>query len=249
VKAGIFRQLQWMHPRGGKTALLPKIKLLLLIGVIACFPCGAQNFPDPKTDATSDFDLKLSNNDILIRRKGTDNWEHSRDVKEPIQIELFDGSHAYLVTKAVKPPQPKYTPDADFPAQAKKQHKGGIVAVHAVVDERGTLRSISVYASSGPEFATNTLEALRKWIFDPARLNDQPVAVFLNITMNFRSSHRYTSFDRSSCRNQAFTLKIPGPGGKCNRLISTIDFRSAIFSVEEEYCLSWRASGVNAALS
>jgi TonB family protein len=185
---GMFRQLQWTHPRRRKRILLSRIKLLLVIGVIACFPCGAQNFPEAKTDATSDFDLKLSNNDILVRRKGTDKWEHSRNVKEPIQVELFDGSHAYLVTKAIKPPKPKHTPDADFPAQARNQHKEGIVAVHAVVDERGTLRSISVYSSSGPEFTANTMEALRKWIFDPARLNDQPVAVFLNITMIFRSS-------------------------------------------------------------
>ena len=169
--------------------LLPTIKLLLvLITVIACFPCGAQNVPEAKTDAASDFDLKLSNNDILVRRKGTNKWEHGRNVKGPIQVELPDGSYAYLVTKAIKPPKPRHTPDADFPVQARNQHKEGTVAVHAVVDERGTLRRVSVYSSSGPEFTAATMDALHKWIFDPARLNDQPVPVFLNIIMSFRSS-------------------------------------------------------------
>jgi TonB family protein len=169
--------------------LFPRIKvLLLLVGVIACFPCRAQNLSEAKTEGASDFELKFSKNDILVRRKGTDKWEHNRNVKEPIQIELPDGSRAYLVTKAIKPPKPKYTPDADFPAQARSEHRDGMVAVHAIVDEHGTLRSLTVYSSSGPEFTTAMMEVLRKWLFVPASLNDQPIAVLININMSFHLS-------------------------------------------------------------
>ena len=172
-----------------KRLLLSTTKLvLLLITVIACCPCGAQNGQDAKTAVASDFDLKLLNNDILVRRKGTDKWEHGRNVKEPIQVELPDGSYAYIVTKTIKPPKPRHTPDADFPAQSRNQHKEATVAVHAIIDERGALRPLSVYSSSGPEFTDATMDALHKWSFDPARLNDQPVPVFLNIIMSFRSS-------------------------------------------------------------
>jgi outer membrane biosynthesis protein TonB len=140
--------------------LFPRIELLLvLVSVVACFPCRAQNLSEARTEATSDFDLKFSHNDILVCRKGTDKWEHSRNVKESIQIELPDGSHAYLVTKAVEPPKPKHTPSADFPAQARREHLDGMVAVHAIVDEQGALRSVTVYSSTSSEFTTATMES------------------------------------------------------------------------------------------
>jgi TonB family protein len=168
--------------------LLPRINLLALIGVIACFSGNAETFRYAKIEATSDFELKLFDNNVLVRRKGANNWEQSREVNEVIQVELFDGSHAYLLTKVINPPKHKHTPDPEPPAQARNQQKEGTVAVHAVVDERGTLRSIRFYSSSGPEFTANTIKALRKWSFDPARLNGQPVAVFINIEVLFRLS-------------------------------------------------------------
>jgi TonB family protein len=157
----------------------------MLLWLIACFPCCAQNLLEARTEATSNFDLKFAHNDILVRRKGTEKWEHSRNVKEPIQVELPDGSHAYLVTKAIRPPKPRHAPDADFPATERRLHVDGIVEVLAIVNEHGTLRSVTVYSSTSSDFAAATMEALRKWLFDPAKLNDRPIAVLIDITMSF----------------------------------------------------------------
>jgi TonB family protein len=112
---------------------------------------------------------------------------------------LPDGTPVYLITKAIKAPKPKRTPDPDFPPEAKDQHKEGLVAMHAVVDEHGTVRSPMVYSSSGPEFTKAAIQALQKWLFDPARLNDEPVPVLMTSLLQILGK----------CGSQAIALKIP----------------------------------------
>jgi TonB family protein len=58
--------------------------------------------------------------------------------------------------------------------------------LHVVVDDHGMVRFPVVDASPGPEFTNAAIEAVKKWTFDPARLNDQPVAVLMNVTTEFR---------------------------------------------------------------
>ena len=42
-----------------------------------------------------------------------------------------------------------------------------------------------VDASTSPEFANPAIDAAKKWTFEPARLNGQPVAVLVRIDMQF----------------------------------------------------------------
>ncbi len=122
-----------------------RVERALVAGVslLACLACFAQQ-PEvarPIAASAEDFDVKFGNNEILVRRKGTDQWQHSRDVKESIKIELPDGGPVYLCTRAIKRPKPKRTPDPTFPSEAKDRHSGGLVAMHVVVDENGAVRS------------------------------------------------------------------------------------------------------------
>jgi len=50
----------------------------------------------------------------------------------------------------------------------------------------GVVRFPTVDASPGVEFAGSAVEAVKKWSFEPAKLNGQPVAVLINVTMDFR---------------------------------------------------------------
>jgi TonB family protein len=185
-----YRNLQTALGSVGGRDLLRNVEGWLIVAgvaLIACFPCPAQHLEEGKpTPASTDFEVKFANEEILVRRKGTEKWEQSRTVKEPIKIELPDGKPVYLITKAVTPPKAKHTPDPNFPPEAKNRHNQGTVSMHAVVDEHGRVGSPMVYASSGPEFSKAATEALQKWLFDPARLNDQPVPVLINITMSFK---------------------------------------------------------------
>ena len=167
------------------------LELLLFsyVALLLCFRCPAQQ-PGETTaqpaKSPSDFDVRFVKNEILVRRKGADKWEHSTEVRDPVEVALPDGSKVYIVTKAVNAPKPKHAPDPDFPQEAKRQHKEGQVELHAVVDEHGRVRSSMVYASSGPEFTNAAIQCVQQWVFKPAKLNGQPVAVLIHITVNFR---------------------------------------------------------------
>jgi outer membrane biosynthesis protein TonB len=42
-----------------------------------------------------------------------------------------------------------------------------------------------VDASPTPEFAMTAIETVKKWTFEPAKLNGQPVAVLIKVEMQF----------------------------------------------------------------
>ena len=85
-------------------------------------------------------------------------------VKEPLQITRVE---------------PKY------PTLAIQTHLQGVVIVQAIIDEEGNVTEVK--AVSGPPLLIDSaLNAVRKWKYQPTYLNDQPVAVELNVTVEFR---------------------------------------------------------------
>lgn len=78
--------------------------------------------------------------------------------------------------------QPKYTSEA---MRAKIQ---GMVEVEAVVDVDGTVSRARVTKSLDTQLGLdqNALDAVRGWVFEPGRLNSQPVAVVVKLTLEFR---------------------------------------------------------------
>jgi len=58
--------------------------------------------------------------------------------------------------------------------------------LQVIVETDGRLRDVRVVRSLGFGLDEKALEAVRQWRFDPARKNGQPVAVVVNIEVNFR---------------------------------------------------------------
>ena len=135
----------------------------------------------------SDFELKISQGDFFVRRKGTLKWTRSSELSEPVAIGLLDRSRkVYVKTKAIKPPKAKHVPDPEYPASERRSKMEGYVSLHVVVDDHGLVRVPIVDVSPSPEFAASAIEALKKWTFEPASLEGQPVAILINVTMEFR---------------------------------------------------------------
>ena len=44
----------------------------------------------------------------------------------------------------------------------------------------------TVDEASSPEFAQSAVEAVKKWMFKPAQLNGQPVAVLITVDLSFK---------------------------------------------------------------
>jgi len=75
-------------------------------------------------------------------------------------------------------------PDPLYPATARAQNLEGIVLMDALVDATGNVAAVKVI--SGPILLRQAaMDALRKWKYQPARLDGQPTAVHTNVNIRF----------------------------------------------------------------
>jgi periplasmic protein TonB len=61
----------------------------------------------------------------------------------------------------------------------------GVVVLRLVVGSDGNPRDIQVVRALGLGLDEKAIEAVRKWRFEPARKDGKPVAVAVNIEVNF----------------------------------------------------------------
>ena len=72
-----------------------------------------------------------------------------------------------------------------YPKEAKDKRLEGAVALDVLIDQVGSVRSVSVI--DGPEvFRTGALEAMKKFKFKPAQVDGKAVAVRIRYVLNFK---------------------------------------------------------------
>jgi protein TonB len=85
----------------------------------------------------------------------------------------------------VRPPRALYQPHPVYPWIAKQARIEGDVVISSTIDTEGNV--IDMQAVSGPPLLyAAAFEALAKWKFEPTHLDNEPVAVILNVTIHFR---------------------------------------------------------------
>jgi TonB family protein len=86
----------------------------------------------------------------------------------------------------VKAPRPMYTPDPEYSEEARKIKQQGTVVLWVVVGADGRVRDLRVQRSLGFGLDEKALEAVRRWKFEPATKDDQPVASQIYVEVRFR---------------------------------------------------------------
>jgi periplasmic protein TonB len=71
-----------------------------------------------------------------------------------------------------------------YPSIAKAAHIQGSVVLRAVISREGTIQNLQVI-SGHPMLVRAAMEAVKQWRYRPYVLNDQPVEVETQITVNF----------------------------------------------------------------
>jgi TonB family protein len=84
----------------------------------------------------------------------------------------------FLITCSVRP-EPTYSVDA------RKAHIQGTVVLASVIQKDGTINVNGVSRSLGYGLDDAARDALRNWKCNPGKLNGQPVAVQIQIAINF----------------------------------------------------------------
>jgi TonB family protein len=87
--------------------------------------------------------------------------------------------------EGVKAPKPIYTPEPEFPEEARRAKFQGVVYLSIVVDETGNVSLVRLERPLGMGFDDNAMQGVKTWRFDAARLSGEPVAVEMHIEVSF----------------------------------------------------------------
>jgi periplasmic protein TonB len=96
------------------------------------------------------------------------------------------GGGVFRVGGGVSAPRAISTPDPEYSEEARKAKYQGVVVLWLIVDQSGNPRDIKVARSLGMGLDQKAIEAVRKWKFEPAQKDGKPVAVQINVEVNFR---------------------------------------------------------------
>lgn len=73
-----------------------------------------------------------------------------------------------------------------YPAEARKQHLAGVIAVDVIVGRDGSVESMR--ALNGPDVLANAaMDALRWWKFEPYRVNGDPAVAETTLAVEFKN--------------------------------------------------------------
>jgi protein TonB len=74
-----------------------------------------------------------------------------------------------------------------YPDSLRAAKKNGLVVLQVTVDQQGSVLNPVVVRHSEPEFEAAALEAVRQWRYEPATAEGKPVAVYVTITISFKT--------------------------------------------------------------
>ena len=95
------------------------------------------------------------------------------------------GGGLHHVGGSVLPPVVIFEPQAEFSEEARKSKVSGNVLVYFILDEHGKPTHIRVMKGLGMGLDEKALEAVAEYRFKPARENGLPVAVDMQVEVNF----------------------------------------------------------------
>jgi periplasmic protein TonB len=95
------------------------------------------------------------------------------------------GGGIFRVGAGVSPPRAIYSPEPEFSEEARKAKYQGLCVLGIVVDANGHPTNIRVVSSLGMGLDEKAIEAVRNWRFEPAMKDGHPVAVAVNLEVDF----------------------------------------------------------------
>jgi TonB family protein len=107
-------------------------------------------------------------------------------LQKPTEEEIADIGPIYNGEPGVIPPHAISMGDVEFSDEARRAKYQGVVVLSIIVDTKGMPRYIRVVRPLGMGLDEKAIEAVKKYRFKPAMKDGKPVAVSINIEINFK---------------------------------------------------------------
>ena len=101
--------------------------------------------------------------------------EPKQGVTVPLRVRISSGVASALIVKKVAPL---------YPEKAREEHVEGTVLLHVMIDKEGNVQHVDLI-SGHPLLAPAAIEAVRQWRYQPYLLNNRPVDVDTQVSVNF----------------------------------------------------------------
>ncbi len=96
------------------------------------------------------------------------------------------GGGVFRVGGGVSAPRPISTPDPEYSEEARKAKYQGTCVLWLIVGPDGKPRDIRIARTLGLGLDEKAIEAVKRWVFEPALKDGRPVAVQINVEVSFR---------------------------------------------------------------
>jgi bla regulator protein blaR1 len=106
--------------------------------------------------------------------------------RESASSNFADPQQIYHIGGDVSAPKLVYAPDPEFTEKARRAKYQGVCVISTVVDAQGNPTQVQVVRHLGMGLDKKAVEAVKKYRFTPAMRLGNPVAVQVNIEVNFR---------------------------------------------------------------
>jgi len=90
------------------------------------------------------------------------------------------------VTKDMKPPRARSSPDPAYPDLPPYTEPNGIVDMLIGINTKGNVELVHVLRASNPVFESSAVATVKRWRFSPAKKDGQPVPVQVTVEMKFQ---------------------------------------------------------------
>jgi TonB family protein len=123
-----------------------------------------------------DFYIEGNVSDVRMQTAAPSSTSSPDAAGQPRRVQVAPGISTGLLIHRVQPA---------YPPEAKAYHIQGAVILQAVIGKDGRIENLE--AISGPqELRQAAMGAVQQWIYEPYMLNGEPVAVYTQVTVNFK---------------------------------------------------------------
>ena len=133
------------------------------------------------------FLLREANSDVELESPQPEQPESPPSSTSHIDL---TGDVHHMAEPGMVPPKAVYKPDPEFSEASRKSGEKGSVVVALVVGSDGLPRDLRIICSSIPENDENAMATLKSWKFAPGTKDGKPLAVAVEVQVDFHLNDR-----------------------------------------------------------